>query len=89
MYRAPVKLLDLRGAPKDPVERAAWLGGVLDKVKSELDEAYAQAYGEARLTGRFEDALRLGPLSRTRALAATRRFNHRQGSAIRWGDGGA
>ena len=86
MYAKKQRILDLSGAPRDPVERAAWLGGVLDKVKSELDDAYAQAYGEARLTGRFEDALRLGPLSRTRALAATRRFNHRRGSAIRWGD---
>jgi hypothetical protein len=80
-------LLDLSGAPADPVERVFYLDGVIAKVRHELDEAYAEAYFQARLEGRFEAAVRVGRTSRTKALRMTRRKNEASGRSIRWSDG--
>lgn len=79
-------ILDLSAAPLDAIERIIWLDGVLEQVSSELDDAYAQAYFEARITHRFDAALRVGRTSKKRALAFTRRYNERTGRTVRWGD---
>lgn len=80
-------ILDLSHIPDDPVKAVAWLDGVMEKAQAELDDAYAQAYFTARLEGRFLDALRVGSLSRKRALRLVRRHNERTGRSVRWGDG--
>jgi hypothetical protein len=82
-----VHLLDLSTAPVDPVERVFWLDGVMAKVRDELDDAYTEAYFEARLQGRFDAALRVGRTSKTKALRLTRRKNNESGRSIRWSDG--
>jgi hypothetical protein len=79
-------ILNLRSAPKDPIERIAFLDSVLEQVQVELDAAYAAAYFEARLQGRFEAALVVGATSRKKALAYTRRQNESLGRSVRWGD---
>lgn len=56
------------------------------KVRDELEVEYTDAYFEARLQGRFEDALRVGRTSRTEALRMTRRKNEQSGRSIRWND---
>lgn len=80
-------ILNLEDAPHDPIRRLAWLGGVMDAVRSELDEAFADAYYDARLQRRFESALGLGLHSTKRALAFTRAVNEKRGRSVRWGDG--
>jgi len=86
MASKSTSILDLSRAPEDPVERVFWLSGVLAKAEGELTEALADAYFEARLQGRFESALRCGPVSRTRALKMTRRVNEQSGRSVRWAD---
>lgn len=80
-------LLDLTEAPKDPIERVMWLSGVKEQAAKELDEAFSEAYFQARLQGRFNPAVSAGPYARKRALAFTRAANERRGRPIRWGDG--
>ena len=80
-------ILDLRGAPDDPLERLIWLGGVDEAVKAEMDEQWAQAYFWCRFTGRLNEALALGLHSRKRVMAYTRRANEHAGRMVRWGDG--
>lgn len=80
-------LLDLSDAPKDPVERLMWLGGVHQQVVRELDAAFGDAYFNARLQGRFDTAVEAGPYARKRALAYTRHENERRGRTVKWGDG--
>lgn len=81
------QILDLRGAPQDPIERLIWLGGVMDKVRSELDDAFGEAYFWARFTGRLDSALALRLHSRKRVMTYTRAMNNARGRQIRWGDG--
>lgn len=81
------RILDLSSAPTDPIERLIWLGGVMDQVRSELDDAFGEAYFWARFTGRMDSALALGLHSRKRVMAFTRRMNNARGRQIRWGDG--
>lgn len=73
--------------PADPVERIGYLSGVLSAATTELDEAFSQAYYEARLQGRWDAALGFRTHSKTRALALCRRANERMGRPTRWGDG--
>lgn len=80
-------ILDLDSAPEDPVERIFWLDGVEAKVHSELEAAYAEAYASARLEGRFDAALRVGRMGKTRALRLTRNWNEARGRSVRWADG--
>lgn len=79
-------ILDLGGLPKDPIEQIVWLDGVLEQVHRELEPAWAEAYGQARLTGRMDEAEELGPFSHKRAMALTRSWNESTGRQIRWGD---
>lgn len=79
-------ILNLSDMPEDPLERLLWLSGVKQAVARELDDAYADAYAQARLTGRFEMALSLGLHGKKRALALTRRWNNNQARMVRWGD---
>ena len=79
-------ILNLAGAPRDPLERIMWLSGVNDAVKRELDEAFGRAYYEARLKGQLDAAVNVGPHARKRVLAFTRAENERRGRTIRWGD---
>lgn len=81
------QILNLRGAPTDPIERLIWLGGVMEQVRTELDDAFGEAYFWARFTGRMNSALALGLHSRKRVLAYTRAMNNQRGRQIRWGDG--
>lgn len=87
MASKSMRLLDLSRAPEDPVERVFYLDGVMAKVRSELDDAYAETYFEARMQGRFDAALRVGRTSRTRALRWTRKVNAASGRPVRWSDG--
>lgn len=80
-------ILNLEGAPDDPIERLVWLNGVLTQVRTELDEQWTQAYFWARFTGRLDAALALHFHSRKRVMAYTRAGNEHAGRMIRWGDG--
>lgn len=80
-------ILRLDNAPEDPIERILWLDGVRKAVERELDCEYQQSYFNARLTGRFVEALTVGRASRKRALAWTRRQNEATGRTVRWSDG--
>jgi hypothetical protein len=80
-------ILDLRRAPKDPVERIAYLDTVLAKAREEVEAALAEAYFDARLEGVFDTAVRLGKCSRKRALMFTRKWNEQTGRSVRWNDG--
>ena len=80
-------ILNLSGAPEDPIERLLWLGGVNEAVKHELDDAFMEAYFWARFTGRLDAALELGLHSRKRVMAYTRAENEQRARMIRWGDG--
>jgi hypothetical protein len=82
-----MSLLNLKDAPTDPIERIMWLDGAIDQAKTEVDDALAAAYFEARLQRRFTEALANGKTSKKRALALTRRRNNQTGRQIRWGDG--
>lgn len=79
-------ILDLTDKPEDPIKAILWLTGVLEKAKSELDEAYAEEYAKTRMDNTFEHALKVGPYSRRRALALTRRWNNERGRMIHWND---
>lgn len=80
-------ILNLSEAPEDPVERVAWLGGVLEAARAELDEAFSLAYFEARLQGQLDAAVHAGPYARKRVLAFTRHENQKRGRSVRWNDG--
>jgi hypothetical protein len=80
-------LLNLDQAPKDPIERVMWLSGVMAQAQTELDEAFSEAYFEARLQRRLDAAITAGPHARKSVLAFTRKANERRGRAVRWGDG--
>lgn len=79
-------ILDLGGQPKDAIERLVWLSGVLDAVHAQMEPAWASAYGEARLTGRLDEAEALGLHSHKRIMRFTRAWNESRGRQIRWGD---
>lgn len=81
------RLLDLREAPDDPIERLIWLGGAMEQARLELDDAFAEAYFWCRFTGRLNAALALGLHSRKRVMAYTRSMNNARGRQIRWNDG--
>lgn len=81
-------ILNLQDAPRDPLERLVWLGGVKDAVQTELDEEFASAYFWARFTGRLPEALGLRLHSKKRVMAYTRHSNESRGRAVSsWGDG--
>lgn len=80
-------ILNLDQAPETPVERIAWLGGVLRAVRAELETEFQEAYFQARIQGMFDHAIALRLHSRKRALAWTRRANEERGRIIKWGDG--
>lgn len=84
-----MSILNLTDAPLDPIRKIAWLSGVLEQAKTELDDALAPAYFQARMEGpkRFEAAVRAGPYAMKTALALTRRENRKRGQMVRWGDG--
>ena len=82
-----MSILNLNAAPKDAIERIIWLDGVQEQVRRELEAEYQKAYFEARVTRRFDAAVRAGKASKKRALAWTRRQNEATGRTVRWGDG--
>lgn len=79
--------IDFSDAPHDPLERLVWLSGAKAAFDAQVNAEWQRAYFEARLTGRFQDALDLGLHSRKRALTLTRAENERRGRSLRWGDG--
>lgn len=80
-------LLDLTDAPTSPVDRIRWLDQVTTSIHTQIEDALAETYFEARTQGTFEAALAAGVTSRKRALAWTRARNEQQGRSIRWSDG--
>lgn len=80
-------ILDLSGAPEDPIERLVWLDGVKAKVAEEMNLYWSEAYFWARFQGQFDTALALNIHSRKKILAFTRARNERAGRMIRWNDG--
>jgi hypothetical protein len=81
------RLLNLRNAPEDPIERLVWLGGVKEAVEKEMEDEWSEAYFWSRFTGRLDDALALKLHSRKRVMAFSRHWNERVGRQVRWGDG--
>lgn len=79
-------LLDLSAAPRDALERLIYLGGVRERTHQELERAVREAYFEARLTGRLDEALALRLHSHKRVMAYTRAANESKGRLVRWGD---
>lgn len=80
-------ILNLKAAPQDPIERLVWLGGVMEQVRNELDDAFAEAYFWARFTGRLDAAMNLRLHSRKKVMSYTRHVNNARGRQIRWNDG--
>lgn len=80
-------ILNLDGLPDDAIERLLWLSGVAEQVKTELDQAWRDAYFDARFTGRLDQAEGLALHSHKRVMAFTRAENEARGRMIRWGDG--
>jgi hypothetical protein len=81
-----VKILNLDGMPDDAIERLVWLNGVMKQVVRELEPEWQNAYFEARLTQRLDQAEGLGYHSHKRVMQFTRRENERRGRLVRWGD---
>lgn len=81
-----MSILNLDDMPHDPLSALLWLSGVKEAVARELDEAYAENYAQARLTGLFDAALSLGLHGKKKALALTRQWNNNQARMVRWGD---
>lgn len=80
--------LDLSSAPVDPIERLAWLSGIDQALRREVNLAWQETYFEARIKGVFDAALDLKLHPKKRALAWTRHENEARGRAIsEWGDG--
>ena len=80
-------ILNLKGAPDDPIERLIWLGGVREAVEEEMDLQWREAYFWARFTGRLDAALALGLHSRKRVMGYTRAENEHRARMVRWNDG--
>lgn len=83
----PSLRIDFGEAPRDPVERLVWLSGARSAFDTQVHAEWQRAYYEARLSGRFDSALRLRLHSKKRALAFTRAENESRGRAMRWNDG--
>lgn len=81
------EMVDLSRKPADPILAIQWLSLVQEQVNSEIEQAFAEAYFDARLRGQFDQALESGPYGKKRALAMTRRVNNSRARMIRWGDG--
>jgi hypothetical protein len=79
--------LNLQDAPENPIERLAWLSGLDQAVKKEINRAWEDAYFEARFQGVFQQALDLKLHPKKRALAWTRHGNEARGRSVgRWND---
>ena len=72
--------------PHDALERVLWLAEYRRLVLEEVDEALSEAYFAARMEGRLESAVEIGPHSRRQALRMTRQVNEARGRQVRWGD---
>lgn len=77
----------MEDAPHDPIERLLWLSGAAEAAKAEIEDAFAKAYYEARLSGRLDVAVDLGLHSKSTVLRLTRRENNASQRMVRWGDG--
>lgn len=80
-------VIDFSAAPHDPIERLLWLSGAKEAFDAQVEAMWRGAYFDARLSGRFQNALDLSLHSRKKALALTRAENERRGRPLRWGDG--
>lgn len=67
--------------PTDSLELLAWV----QRQRRGLQRIEQLAIFNARLEGRFDQAVQVSGLSRKAALAATRRENRTRGKLIRWG----
>lgn len=79
--------IDTSDAPQDPIERLLWLSGARDAFDRTITPMWQEAYFEARLTDRLDQAVDLHLHSQKRILAWTRAENERRGRMLRWGDG--
>lgn len=68
-------------AGSDSLEVLEWVNHQRDY----LTRVQRKALFDARLEGRFEQALIISGMSRKKALAATREENRTRGKLIRWG----
>jgi hypothetical protein len=82
-----MSILSTSEAPDDPIERLLWLSGAAEAAKAEIEDAFAKAYFEARLSGRLDAAVGLGLHSKSTVLRLTRRENNASQRMVRWGDG--
>jgi hypothetical protein len=74
-------------APHDPLERVKYLLDLRQQLNAQLWTAIEDAYFEARLQQRLDEALVLGLHSRKVIMASTRHANERRGRQVRWNDG--
>jgi hypothetical protein len=83
-----MSLIDFSSAPEDPIERLMWLSGIDQALRKEVDQAWAEAYFDARVKGLFAEALSLHLHSKKKALAWTRHVNNERDRVVwRWRDG--
>lgn len=66
--------------PTDPLELLQWINDRED----DLALLRQGAMFDARLQGRFEEAITVSGMSRKRALALTRHENEERGRMVRW-----
>jgi hypothetical protein len=76
-----------RLAPHDPLERVKFLLDARREIDAQLWVMVEDAYFEARLQQRLDEALALGLHSRKVIMASTRHANERRGRQVRWNDG--
>lgn len=67
--------------PTDPLELLAWINA----KRRELDRIEQTALFDARIEGRFDEAVQISGLSVTKAMALTRHENEARGRMMRWG----
>lgn len=67
--------------PTDAVELLRWI----TERRADLERMERRALFQARLEGRFDQALTTSGISRKRGLALTRAENAARGRMIRWG----
>jgi hypothetical protein len=80
-------ILNLGEAPREPIERLAWLSGVKQQALEELDAEFQRTYFDARAKGMMRQALALRLHARKRAFAFTRAENEARGRVVRrWAD---
>jgi hypothetical protein len=79
--------IDFSTAPTDPIQRLAWMGGLNQALRTEVEAEFQRTYFEARIQGTLGPAIDLKLHSKKRVVAMTRHENEARGRAVsNWGD---